>query len=200
MSMLLLDRTTSRFSPVSRSMRSILSVRASHQYSFPSCQPEHPPHTRSFLHLVSYPSALLPLYSYFWVTPPFLDGRSLLGWWAGSETPMTPLGAKQGSIQRNSKGRRGQDKGNILPWALPKHGPFTQGDLCSNLVVHRNAIGPADADVDQNCTLRAIQSRSLDAWILAPLGPEQVPVDTGGTGLSFQIMKNRTPQCCGLSN
>lgn len=38
MSMLLLDSTTSRLSPVSRSMRSILSVRASHQYSFPSCR------------------------------------------------------------------------------------------------------------------------------------------------------------------
>lgn len=38
--MLLLDRTTSRFSPVSRSIRSILSVRASHQYSFPSCGDE----------------------------------------------------------------------------------------------------------------------------------------------------------------
>lgn len=35
--MLLLDRTTSLFSPVSRSILSILSVRASHQYSFPSC-------------------------------------------------------------------------------------------------------------------------------------------------------------------
>lgn len=42
--MLLLDRTTSRFSPVSRSIRSILSVRASHQYSFPSYRPEAPPH------------------------------------------------------------------------------------------------------------------------------------------------------------
>lgn len=40
--MLLLDRTTSRFSPVSRSIRSILSVRASHQYSFPSYRPEAP--------------------------------------------------------------------------------------------------------------------------------------------------------------
>lgn len=38
--MLLLDRTTSRFSPVSRSILSILSVRASHQYSFPSCGDE----------------------------------------------------------------------------------------------------------------------------------------------------------------
>lgn len=117
MSMLLLASTTSRPSPVSRSIRSILSVRASHQYSFPSWQ-EHGAGVRDSD--APHPQAAQPQPHHAWAT--------------GS----------------------------------PAH-----------LVVHGDAVGPADANVDQHNTLGAVQARSLDAGILPPLRPEQVPVGGG---------------------
>lgn len=43
-----------------------------------------------------------------------------------------------------------------------------------HLIVNGDAIRPADADVDQNNPLGAVQSRALDAGILTPLCPEQI--------------------------
>lgn len=44
-----------------------------------------------------------------------------------------------------------------------------------HLVVDGDAVGPADADVDQDGAVGAVQAGALDAGVLAPLGPEQVP-------------------------
>lgn len=50
--------------------------------------------------------------------------------------------------------------------------------LCTNLVINGDAIGPADADIDKNYSLRTIQTRSFNTRILTPLRPEQIPVHT----------------------
>lgn len=42
------------------------------------------------------------------------------------------------------------------------------------LVVDGDAVGPADAGVDQDGPLRAVLARALDARVLSPLRPEQV--------------------------
>lgn len=44
-------------------------------------------------------------------------------------------------------------------------------------VVDGDAVGPADADVDQDGPLGAVQPGALDSGILAPLGPEQVSTE-----------------------
>lgn len=46
--------------------------------------------------------------------------------------------------------------------------------MALHLIVNGDAIGPADADVDQDRPLRAVKTRLLDTRVLAPLGPEQV--------------------------
>lgn len=43
-----------------------------------------------------------------------------------------------------------------------------------HLIVDGDPIWPADADVDQDGPLRAIQAGTLNTGVLAPLGPEQV--------------------------
>lgn len=44
----------------------------------------------------------------------------------------------------------------------------------SHLIVDGDAIWPADADVDQNGPLGAVQAGTLNTGVLAPFSPEQV--------------------------
>lgn len=48
----------------------------------------------------------------------------------------------------------------------------------SYLVVNRNAVGPTDADVDEDQPLASIQPGALNTRVLTPLRPEQIPADT----------------------
>lgn len=61
------------------------------------------------------------------------------------------------------------------------------------LVVHGNPVGPADADVDQHHPLGAVQARALDAGVLSPLCPEQVPEGTAGMSPGAALSEGQTP-------
>ena len=65
--------------------------------------------------------------------------------------------------------------------------------LHPNLVVHGDAVGPADADVHQHHPLTAVQPRPLDPRVLAPLGPEQVPGVKVEAGVSPQSTDENGP-------
>ena len=45
----------------------------------------------------------------------------------------------------------------------------------ADLVVDGDSVGPADADVHHDQPLGAVQTRALDAGVLTPLCPEQIP-------------------------
>ena len=65
--------------------------------------------------------------------------------------------------------------------------------LHPNLIVHGDAVGPADADVNQQHPLTAIQPRPLDPRVLAPLSPEQVPGGKVEEGVSPQSTEENGP-------
>lgn len=65
--------------------------------------------------------------------------------------------------------------------------------LHPNLIVHGDAVGPADANVNQHHSLTAIQPRPLNPWVLAPLSPEQVPGVKVEEGVSPQSMEENRP-------
>lgn len=44
-----------------------------------------------------------------------------------------------------------------------------------NLVVDGDAVGPTDADIDEDQSLGSIQPRALDTGVLTPLSPEEIP-------------------------
>lgn len=102
----------------------------------------------------------------------------------GPEAPLTrcvqiflPNG---GPLQGDAQGSRAWDKGSFPQSTGPC--PSAPGPrLHPHLVVHRDAVGPADADVNQHHALGAVQPRPLNTWVLAPLSPEQVPVGRRGT-------------------
>lgn len=65
--------------------------------------------------------------------------------------------------------------------------------LHPNLIVHGDAVGPADANVNQHHSLTAIQPRPLNPWVLAPLSPEQVPGVKVKRGSVPQSMEENRP-------
>lgn len=111
-----------------------------------------------------------------------------------SEDPVTPCVQiflpNGGPSQRDAPGSRARDKGSFpqstgsCPWSPgPRRYPY--------LIVHRDAVGPADADVNQHHALGTVQPGPLNTWVLAPLGPEQVPVGRRAPGLSPQHTEER---------
>lgn len=101
-------------------------------------------------------------------------GAGLEGPTAACAHLFLPVGSHRGETHRG----RGTGSGGLPPRAQGL--PLTTGpSRCPNLVVHRDAVGPADADINQHHPLSAIQPRPLDTRVLAPLGPEQVPVGRG---------------------
>ena len=44
-----------------------------------------------------------------------------------------------------------------------------------DLIVDGDAVGPADADIDHDQSLGSVQPGALDARVLTPLSPEQIP-------------------------
>lgn len=61
------------------------------------------------------------------------------------------------------------------------------------LIVHRNPVGPTDADVDQHHPLGAVQARALNAGVLPPLRPEQVPEGTAGMSPQVHHQEQHRP-------
>lgn len=49
---------------------------------------------------------------------------------------------------------------------------FTSPGVRLYLIVHRDAIGPADADIDQHHSLCSVEARPLYTWVVTPLSPE----------------------------
>ena len=58
--------------------------------------------------------------------------------------------------------------------------------------VQREAVGPIDLGGDDGAALRAVHADPLDAWVLAPVGPEQPP----GVVRRVESLKASIPRCC----